>query len=263
MGILRKGTVCLLAFIMAMSMAPLSTFADTTGSNTNGNSAVADPGTITSSDSALTENNIGRVWTDKTVSAEDITVEGKTAAKGDSDFLVGLSALSSTAKTDGTSTVPLDIVLVLDTSGSMADSMQDEYTKVYSSDLDKNKEYFILLNGRYQSVSYQNGSWGYWTGYGYGRWKYVTPKTSASDSENTQFYGKYSKLMALQNAANQFIDDTLAANQGSDVTNRIGIVTFASESSIKNNLTEVSTSGAATLKKTISGLRADGATRAD
>ena len=263
MGILRKGTVCLLAFIMAMSMAPLSTFADTTGSNTNGNSAVADPGTITSSDSALTENNIGRVWTDKTVSAEDITVEGKTAAKGDSDFLVGLSALSSTAKTDGTSTVPLDIVLVLDTSGSMADSMQDEYTKVYSSDLDKNKEYFILLNGQYQSVSYQNGSWGYWTGYGYGRWKYVTPKTSASDSENTQFYGKYSKLMALQNAANQFIDDTLAANQGSDVTNRIGIVTFASESSIKNNLTEVSTSGAATLKKTISGLRADGATRAD
>ena len=37
----------------------------------------------------------------------------------DSDFLVGLSALSSTV---GQTTVPLDIVLVLDVSGSMDDS---------------------------------------------------------------------------------------------------------------------------------------------
>ena len=41
--------------------------------------------------------------------------------KDGSDFLVGLSALSSTAKIMGQTTVPLDIVLVLDVSGSMDD----------------------------------------------------------------------------------------------------------------------------------------------
>ena len=44
----------------------------------------------------------------------------KTVEKnGNSDFLVGLSALSSAAKIMGQSTVPLDIVMVLDVSGSM------------------------------------------------------------------------------------------------------------------------------------------------
>lgn len=42
--------------------------------------------------------------------------------KGDSDFLVSLSALSSAAKIMGQSTVPLDIVMVLDVSGSMDDN---------------------------------------------------------------------------------------------------------------------------------------------
>ena len=72
--------------------------------------------------------NVGRIWTDKSVSTEDVTLtkpgqtETKTIQKnGDSDFLVGLSALSSTAKIMGQTTVPLDIVLVLDVSGSMDD----------------------------------------------------------------------------------------------------------------------------------------------
>ena len=71
--------------------------------------------------------NIGRIWTDKSVSTEDIVLtkpngDSKTIKKdNDSDFLVGLSALSSTAKIMGQTTVPLDIVLVLDVSGSMED----------------------------------------------------------------------------------------------------------------------------------------------
>ena len=49
--------------------------------------------------------------------------ESATIEKGSkSDFLVGLSALSSTAKIMGQTTVPLDIVLVLDVSGSMEDN---------------------------------------------------------------------------------------------------------------------------------------------
>ena len=75
--------------------------------------------------------NVGRIWTDKSVSTEDVTLTSRedasstaTVRKGDnSDFLVGLSALSSTAKITGQTTVPLDIVLVLDVSGSMSDPM--------------------------------------------------------------------------------------------------------------------------------------------
>lgn len=75
-----------------------------------------------------TTKNIGRIWTDKSVSAGNIVMGKldnsgtKTVEKnGDSDFLVGLSALSSAAKIMGQSTVPLDIVMVLDVSGSMGD----------------------------------------------------------------------------------------------------------------------------------------------
>ncbi|MFR2910217.1 MAG: Spy0128 family protein [Clostridia bacterium] len=77
--------------------------------------------------------NVGRIWTDKSVSTENVTLtetdkstdkpkKSATIEKnGDSDFLVGLSALSSTAKIMGQTTVPLDIVLVLDVFGSMKD----------------------------------------------------------------------------------------------------------------------------------------------
>lgn len=73
-----------------------------------------------------TTQNIGRIWTDKTVSTNDIGISGAMNAaisKGDSDFITALSALSSTSNIASTSTTPLDIVLVLDASGSMDDSM--------------------------------------------------------------------------------------------------------------------------------------------
>lgn len=73
--------------------------------------------------------NVGRIWTDKSVSTGNVelTKQGSNEKKiiqknRDSDFLVGLSALSSTAKIMGQTTVPLDIVLVLDVSGSMEDN---------------------------------------------------------------------------------------------------------------------------------------------
>ena len=73
-----------------------------------------------------TTQNIGRIWTDKTVSTNDIGISGAMNAavpKGDSDFITALSVLSSTSNIASTSTTPLDIVLVLDASGSMDDSM--------------------------------------------------------------------------------------------------------------------------------------------
>ena len=61
----------------------------------------------------ITTQNVGRIWTDKTV---------RTVENGDSDFLTTLSAISSTSDTT-VSGKPLDIVLVLDASGSMKDDM--------------------------------------------------------------------------------------------------------------------------------------------
>ncbi|MDY4847679.1 MAG: FctA domain-containing protein [Collinsella sp.] len=62
----------------------------------------------------VTTQNVGRIWTDKTVKAVD---------DGKSDFLTTLSAMSSTSDTTSLVTKPLDIVLVLDASGSMDDPM--------------------------------------------------------------------------------------------------------------------------------------------
>lgn len=73
-----------------------------------------------------TTQNIGRIWTDKTVSTNDIDISGAmsaTVSKDDSDFITALSVLSSTSNIASTSTTPLDIVLVLDASGSMDDDM--------------------------------------------------------------------------------------------------------------------------------------------
>lgn len=68
--------------------------------------------------------NIGRIWTDKTVSTDTITTSsGSVINRGDSAFITALSALSSTSNVSSTSTTPLDIVLVLDASGSMDDPM--------------------------------------------------------------------------------------------------------------------------------------------
>ena len=76
--------------------------------------------------------NVGRIWTDKSVFDGDYSftnddnagLSGEKIEKGDSDFLVSLSALSSTSnlKEMVQTGKPLDIVLVFDMSGSMDDS---------------------------------------------------------------------------------------------------------------------------------------------
>lgn len=63
----------------------------------------------------VTTQNVGRIWTDKTVEA--------TGENEESDFLTTLSAMSSTSNSTVTVTTPLDIVMVLDASGSMNDPM--------------------------------------------------------------------------------------------------------------------------------------------
>lgn len=115
----------LLLFALFLTLAPVSAFAATVGATT-----VADPSSASTWRNWGLENsteNVGRIWTDKTVSDGNIDLTGAggtmTIEKGDSDFLTSLSAISSTSNLTMTSSTPLDIVLVLDASGSMKENM--------------------------------------------------------------------------------------------------------------------------------------------
>ena len=128
----RSTTAWAVAIVIAMIAAVTVMFVPVPAAQADG-TTVVDPDTTNnwSSIAASSTNtqNIGRIWTDKSVFDENYTfkdgpLDKQTVSKGNSDFLVGLSALSSTSnlKTTTTTTTPLDIVLVLDQSGSMGDS---------------------------------------------------------------------------------------------------------------------------------------------
>lgn len=131
----------LLAMALALALVCLgSSFAFANDENGGGQerngTASVDPSTMndwaaltgTDGSSGLGANtsNIGRIWTDKTVSADSVTTSDGNVVKCDnSAFVTVLSALSGTSNVASTSTTPLDIVLVLDASGSMDDNMSD------------------------------------------------------------------------------------------------------------------------------------------
>lgn len=128
----------LLAMALALALVCLGgsfAFADDEGGNRSmrgGAASVADPSSMDDWAVILggeTPNtaNIGRIWTDKTVSADETitTTSGSVVERGSSAFITALSALSSTSNVASSSTTPLDIVLVLDASGSMDDPMND------------------------------------------------------------------------------------------------------------------------------------------
>lgn len=83
----------------------------------------------------VTTQNVGRIWTDKTVEA--------TGENEESDFLTTFSAMSSTSNSTVTVTTPLDIVMVLDASGSMDHAM---------GDTDSTKRITALKNAAYSFI---------------------------------------------------------------------------------------------------------------
>ena len=116
----------LLLFVVLLALAPTTALPATVGAT-----KLADPSSASTWRDWGLENstqNVGRIWTDKTVSAGDIVLTGAGGDKiipkeKDSDFLTAFSAISSTSNLRETATTPLDIVLVLDASGSMDDPM--------------------------------------------------------------------------------------------------------------------------------------------
>lgn len=121
----------LLAVIMTVSLLLQPGFGTYAAENRDAGSStsqtVADPVTIDKWIWTQAKNTatMGRIWADKSVSSDSITYGNHTKLTVEkseaADFLVALSALSSTQPMESETPVPLDIVMVLDVSGSMDD----------------------------------------------------------------------------------------------------------------------------------------------
>lgn len=124
----------LLLFSVLLPQTALAAGGTTNAAAAQDTVTLVDPNTFNSWEKIQGTRSItqGRIWADKTVSNNEITFspnsplgkKGETVSKTDgSDFLVALSALSSTSSLTKPEPQPIDIVLVLDASGSMSDPM--------------------------------------------------------------------------------------------------------------------------------------------
>ena len=118
--------------------------------------------------------------------------------------------------------VPFDIVMVLDVSGSMGDSFY-EYSK-YTGKLNKDGYYIKTSSGIYERIKYKDKQWKYWDTY---KNQYVIVTQGSTDIFTKE--ESETKLTALKNAATSFVDNVAAKNPD----NRISVVTFAGNSTIK------------------------------
>lgn len=281
-----KSLIAAIAVAAALIAVTVVSFANVARAAGVVGTTVVDPDTTnvwtnyTRPDGQPSTQNVGRIWTDKSVfddtytftNDNDTGLSGEKIEKGDSDFLVSLSALSSTSnlKEMVQTGKPLDIVLVLDDSGSM-----DYLMAVYDDgSLDKNQTYHtedgsdfwgstgneVTWNEDRQEWGYYSRSWGGW------QWNRVTPKTSSDDNNRNhiQLYGQ-SRTSALQAAVNNFINQAAAANgeiQNQDNKHRVSIVVFGEDASTENGLTVCEGNGANQLKNTVNNLDGYGSTNA-
>lgn len=272
----KQALTLVLALVMALSLVALPSFAagEETGGGNDGMPYIEENG------------HGGKV-------EKDGLVMSKTIKKtGDSQFLLTLEAFA-TGSTTTTSTDPVDIVLVLDVSGSMKYSISDKYDhyETYSIDTD-GTYYYKDNNGQYQQAYYCDGK-EWWESHHTPGWysenhqnslgncrgetgTRLTPKTSSADTAGTQFYtySQQTKMNALKTAVKGFIDSVATKSPDSN----IAIVKFADDKSsqigntvyggtnysqIVKELTTVNKAGASSLKTTVDGLTATGSTAAD
>lgn len=166
----------------------------------------------------------------------------KTIKKGENgQFLLTLEAYATGSTTTTTSTKPVDIVLVLDVSGSMKENLTEagyRYNEVY--DLSTNGTYYYKnsSNGQYQRAYYCDGeNWsgnsnhdaGWYTrnhqnlGNCWGEsGTRLIPKTSSADTTGTQFYvqeyvAAVTKMNALKSAVKGFVNSVSAKSPESNI----------------------------------------------
>lgn len=134
-----------------------------------------------------------------------------------------------------------DVMLVLDASGSMGESI---YTYFGTNDsatrdrMDTNKIYYLKYNGDYYKVYYQNNYWGSGWKVGYG--------SDLEGYDGDIYTYSSTRLDALKSAATQFITDTAAASP----TSNVGISVFSSED-YSNHGKNMSLSAVGTNKDTL------------
>lgn len=165
--------------------------------------------------------------------------------------------------------IPADIVLVLDTSGSMDDNITVADTRYNTID-----DLYKILDSKYggESGTY---FWGKWNNYKIrfheGKWQ-TTDWTGGNwhDITSDDLYGdqaiKISKLNAMKIAVKNFVDQVQADTKDEDgnlvADHKISVVPFATNVGSILDLTSVSAdSGANTVKAKIDGLNADGGTQ--
>lgn len=227
----KRALALVLALVMALSLVALPSFAagEETGGGDTGMPYIKDQGgTVT----------------------KDGLVMSKTIKKGENgQFLLTLEAYATGSTTTTTSTKPVDIVLVLDVSGSMKENLTEagyRYNEVY--DLSTNGTYYYKnsSNGQYQRAYYCDGeNWignsnhdaGWYTrnhqSLGNCRGESGTrliPKTSSADTTGTQFYvqeyvAAVTKMNALKSAVKGFVNSVSAKSPESN----IAIVKFGAE----------------------------------
>ena len=213
------------------SAEPGASGAGTTPYAAGDKDTVADPNTASTwRDWGLdySTQSVGRIWTDKTVSTEDIALTGAdgtiTIEKSpEADFLTAFSALSSTSNLKSKVAQPLDIVLVLDASGSMDDPMGKS---------DRTKRIDALktaANSFIDEIAKQNAS--------------ISDPAQQHQVSLVKFSGEKS-------------------NQVGNDTYRDGGYTY-NYSQVMKNLTSCLGSSAGDLKKTVNAIDPAGATRAD
>lgn len=136
--LIRLQTALLTLALLFTVLIPVSAYAEgetaAAQATADGSTTISDPNTLNAWERTQAYNNAttGRIWADKTVVKDKIELPGQDpiAVPNGADFLVALSALSSYASTTTTNTQALDIVMVLDASGSMKDPMsQSDRTK--------------------------------------------------------------------------------------------------------------------------------------
>lgn len=259
MNVRKRGLALLMCICMIFTLLPFSAFADaekpyTEHSETNG------------------------VVMDKTV----MHVSGD-------KYKVTLEQYVKGSVTPGKKT-PIDVVLVLDVSGSMDEGFGEgdaAYVEEYNPKHNSNYTYYIKdANGRYTGVSWcskcnaftDGCTWGILIHYKGGT-KY-TPMTSAEDTApgRVQFFSSNTKITALKSAVNGFIDAIATGNPDSkiaivklagDKKDTVGNETYKESgytynyTQIVQGLTKVDSDGAVALKSSVNALTAGGATSAD
>ena len=139
--LIRLQTALLTLALLFTVLIPVSAYAEgetaAAQATADGSTTISDPNTLNAWERTQAYNNAttGRIWADKTVVKDkiDLPSQGSIAVPKDdkdADFLVALSALSSYASTTTTNTQALDIVMVLDASGSMDDTMSGSTKRI-------------------------------------------------------------------------------------------------------------------------------------